>query len=446
MHTIWRNKTRMPVSTPHDLLSRANTLQDTLKQTLAQIVRLSKLPSTSPEEDTPDDLTADIHESLKSLSDDLAELHLDVSDLPAARRPTPDHLASVARLNTSLVHLDEDISSARARFRRAQLSVKRNQESAVRREREEYLRELQAAGARYASASSAEQLAEQPEQSQAQMSASLFSGRRREKRDTQTTQQDMLLTATSDVTASLRRTHTLLTSELSRSRFAQETLDASNRALEELNTRYGDLNDMLKASRGLVSTLLRSNKSDTWYLETSMYILLATLAWLVFRRLLYGPMWWIIWLPLRNMLKVIWFFGGAAVGLINQQKAEREVGRAMSSLTALSSATSTASAVRMEGTEVPQASVHDDDVERSAPGSLSEEIGSRAEWTMTGIAMATEPSQPEGQSQQGDGQRQEVRRGDQQPLRERDPVKEPPNPKKRMFEADKEDTKKRDEL
>lgn len=46
---------------------------------------------------------------------------------------------------------------------------------------------------------------------------------------------------------------------------------------------------MLKKSRDLLGTLLRSQKSDTWYLETAFYILLATLAWLLFRRILYGP-------------------------------------------------------------------------------------------------------------------------------------------------------------
>jgi len=46
---------------------------------------------------------------------------------------------------------------------------------------------------------------------------------------------------------------------------------------------------VLKKSRDLLGTLLRSQKSDTWYLETAFYILIATLAWLIFRRILYGP-------------------------------------------------------------------------------------------------------------------------------------------------------------
>lgn len=56
---------------------------------------------------------------------------------------------------------------------------------------------------------------------------------------------------------------------------------------------------MLANSRDLLGTLLRSQKSDTWYLQTAMYMLMVTGAWLLFRRILYGPMWWLVWLPLR---------------------------------------------------------------------------------------------------------------------------------------------------
>ena len=109
----------------------------------------------------------------------------------------------------------------------------------------------------------------------------------------------MLLSASSDVTASLRRTHDLMAAELQRSQFARETLEASTRELTTLSDRYSNLDTLLASSRSLVGTLIHSRKSDTWYLETTMYILLGTIAWLVFRRILYGPGWWLIYLPLR---------------------------------------------------------------------------------------------------------------------------------------------------
>lgn len=110
--------------------------------------------------------------------------------------------------------------------------------------------------------------------------------------------------ASSSVTASLRRTHDLMASELGRSEFAHETLAELSAALRQLDDSYGSLDSMLGKSRELLGTLLRSQKSDTWYLQTAFYMLAVTGAWLVFRRLLYGPIWWLLLLPLRILLGV----------------------------------------------------------------------------------------------------------------------------------------------
>lgn len=110
--------------------------------------------------------------------------------------------------------------------------------------------------------------------------------------------------ASSNVTAALRRTHDLMAAELSRSEFAHQTLTESSAALKQLNESYTSLDSMLANSRDLLGTLLRSQKSDTWYLQTALYMLLITAAWLVFRRILYGPMWWLVWLPVRTFLGV----------------------------------------------------------------------------------------------------------------------------------------------
>ncbi|KAM3554487.1 hypothetical protein MY1884_006107 [Beauveria asiatica] len=114
--------------------------------------------------------------------------------------------------------------------------------------------------------------------------------------------------ASSSVTASLRRAHDLVASELGRSEYAHQTLSESSAALRRLDDSYGSLDSMLGRSRELLGTLLRSQKSDTWYLQTAFYMLATTAAWLVFRRLLYGPLWWLVLLPLRILFGV----GGTA--------------------------------------------------------------------------------------------------------------------------------------
>jgi len=59
------------------------------------------------------------------------------------------------------------------------------------------------------------------------------------------------------------------------------------------------------SSRKLANSLLRSQKSDTWYLETAFYIIVGTIAWLLFRRMLYGPLWWLVWMPFRLIFRTI---------------------------------------------------------------------------------------------------------------------------------------------
>lgn len=88
--------------------------------------------------------------------------------------------------------------SARSQFRKAQLQAKRNAEAAKRKKRE-----LLFAGLKEGDSSASH-------------------GRR--KGQEKLSQDDLVLSASSDVTAALRRTHNLMTAELERSRFAQETL------------------------------------------------------------------------------------------------------------------------------------------------------------------------------------------------------------------------------
>lgn len=92
--------------------------------------------------------------------------------------------------------------------------------------------------------------------------------------------------------------------------------EQSTAALSSLSESYTDLDSLISSSRNLIGSLLRSRKSDTWYLETAFYILIGTIVWLLFRRILYGPMWWLVWLPLRLVMQVV--FG--ALGMASSSK------------------------------------------------------------------------------------------------------------------------------
>lgn len=118
--------------------------------------------------------------------------------------------------------------------------------------------------------------------------------------------------ASSDLTVSLRRAHQAVTEELSRSIAVHGALQESTHKMKALGADYSRMDDMLRSSRDLVGVLLKSTKTDTWYLQTTFYMLAATLAWLVFRRFMYGPLWWLVWFPVRLMFRT----GSTAVGLV----------------------------------------------------------------------------------------------------------------------------------
>lgn len=189
--------------------------------------------------------------------------------------------------------------SARAQFRKAQLQAKRNAEAAKRKERELLFASVQ--------------------------EGSTSSGPGRRRHQEKLSQDELALNASNEVTAALSRMHQLVQSGLQQSQFATDTLrrtfsspyediyklinvsliEQGTAALTSLNESYSTLSSLLTSSRSLVSTLIHSQKSDTWYLETTFYILSATIAWLVFRRLIYGPGWWLLYLPTKLMLRFI---------------------------------------------------------------------------------------------------------------------------------------------
>jgi protein transport protein SEC20 len=243
--------------------------------------------------------------------------------------------------------------------------------------------------------------------------------------------QDEAVAASGDVTAALRRTHQLLQTEVQRSHFAQEIFNESSEAIKQLSVSYNDLDTLLSSSKTLLSTLVTSQKSDTWYLETTLYVLLATIGWLVFRRLLYGPLWWFAWLPLKLAYRMIFVIFGI-VGIGGKAQASTSLSAPSSSLStsiAVSSATVIAPRVKMTD---HTSDTKDQQVKGEDKHPASEEIAKMVENSKSA-------------SEEEKGEKEEVRRGDGTKLISSDA---PRNPKKRMFEAkpDNAEDKEKDEL
>lgn len=187
----------------------------------------------------------------------------------------------------------------RTAFREAQLSARRSLAEAQKLDRDLLL-------ASFNAPKPAPPIADAQSQAQQTLTqhTELFSPRDRRRLAAKAkSQSSNLVTASSDVTEALRRTHALISGEVAKSAFAAQTLAESTAALKELQQNYEGIDGLLARSRELVGALLTSQKSDTWYLRTSLYVLFATLAWLVFRRFMYGPLWWLVWLPVRTTFR-----------------------------------------------------------------------------------------------------------------------------------------------
>ncbi|KAJ5154220.1 uncharacterized protein N7500_009659 [Penicillium coprophilum] len=233
------------------------------------------------------ELGSEIHSRLKEAEQELELLRVDIEALETGsdnrRKATATHGPKEAereRVISMAGRLAEDLKRTRGDFRTAQLQAKRNAEIAKRKERELLLSRTHSSEKK------------QPTE--------------------KLTQDDLVLNASNDVTSALRRTHQLMQAELSRSQFAQSTLEQSTAAISSLSESYSSLDTLLSSSRSLANSLLRSQKSDTWYLETAFYVLLGTIGWLLFRRVFYGPLWWLVWLPLKLIARVAFATLGAA--------------------------------------------------------------------------------------------------------------------------------------
>lgn len=124
-------------------------------------------------------------------------------------------------------------------------------------------------------------------------------------------------------------------------------LEQSTAAISSLSESYSSLDTLLASSRSLASSLLRSQKSDTWYLETAFYVLVGTITWLLFRRILYGPMWWLVWLPFKFALKFVF----ATLGVVGLTKGSTEL--SSSQVASDISATIQQTAAAISGETVP---------------------------------------------------------------------------------------------
>lgn len=231
-------------------------------------------------------------------------------------------------------------------------------------------------------------------------------------------------------------------------------IEQSTAALSTLSESYNNLDTLLSSSRTLVSSLLRSQKSDTWYLESAFWLLVTTICWLVFRRILYGPGWWLLYLPIKLVWRLLIFNTQVILSLFATIAGSLGGSKQSSAILQASERISTSLIVKPSATggfpkfhpgmSAPSIAVgaggsgakvkRPDQPSPMSEHSLSDQVGDMAEATQTSTSSA-------------DGDSKASVQGTSLMARSSD---EPPNPKKRMWEESTgpgvEKTMQRDEL
>ncbi|ETS87374.1 hypothetical protein PFICI_01202 [Pestalotiopsis fici W106-1] len=284
-----------------ELQAKLATLQEAVGQLKQHITRLAEfdyLQSGDLDDTATNELSTEIIQLIQEQEDDLGLLQEEILGL----RPLKALKHDKERLEDAAERLGEELKSCRPLLRKAQLQAQDNLKQAQKRERELLWASFSQPRSSKTSGRSS------PADGLAAAATSNHHHHHRPRARAKTARSEMskddqTVASSSDVTAALRRTHDMMAGELARSDFARRTLQESTAALAQLGESYSSLDVMLASSRDLLGTLLTSQKSDTWYLQTSFYMLAATNCWLVFRRLLYGPLWWLVWLPLRLLFR-----------------------------------------------------------------------------------------------------------------------------------------------
>ncbi|KAI1386975.1 Sec20-domain-containing protein [Hypoxylon trugodes] len=393
-----------------ELQDRLAVLQDATNQLKELIDRLANFdfqPGSVPLGASEDDnvgaeLSTEINQVLREQEEELELLREEIVDVrPGKNGSGSQH--DKERLKEGANRLELELQNCRKAFRRAQITAKHNLQQAQRQERE-----LLYASFSNPRSGASSPLPTDPTTTNSTTTAANLLTRRKPR--PQQTKEEQLISASSDVTDSLRRTHDLMASELAKSDFAHNALRESTAALSQLSDTYGSLDAMLASSRALLTTLLKSQKTDTWYLQSAFYLLLGTVCWLVFRRLLWGPTWWLVWLPLKLVFRTAVVVTGVA------KRGSQGLGTTEGAVTAT----------------MPQAQMNNEGVHTAQVSFASQVPQESSESVMGEVERITNET---GEEQSTGGNDTQGEQEGETVLRERR-EDEPRNPKKRIMEED----------
>lgn len=216
------------------------------------------------------ELAESIQLRLKEYETGVQSIELDIEDeQPGSTRNNHEVL---------LDKLRENLKLAKSRFKKAQIQGKKNAELTLQQQRQR-----------------------------------LFSGsdskdQELKEKDRFKSTEERAVGKSEDITQTLRRVHQMATTEVAKSHLNIEELEYSTKQLNELDERYTAVSVLLAGSSKLVRHLEQADKKDRQYMIMALSFLALTFCWVVWRRVLKGPVMLILW-SLAKVLGLAKFFG-----------------------------------------------------------------------------------------------------------------------------------------
>lgn len=228
----------------------------------------ARLRNSTGSASTHDNLIASIRESIQVLEKDLEYANTFVED--------EDDMETRQEQKLMVLIYMDDLSTHRRLYRKAVLEARKNLETT---KKAEHLLLISATESK-----ASEEIATINQHNKAA---------RRSRRDEDTS--SSVLSASSDVTSELRKTHALMSEELSKSALSQELLAQSSSTLTALGEEYTAFGAILNGSKRLLKELENADRTDQLWIWGSFGFFCVVVAWILYRRILSRPVNALIW-------------------------------------------------------------------------------------------------------------------------------------------------------
>lgn len=116
--------------------------------------------------------------------------------------------------------------------------------------------------------------------------------------------QTQLLEKNKAITASLQATRQMMSTSIMHTELNIDTIDQQSKDLGQLNDKFSDFNDLLTRSRAIVQFIQKQDRSDKNRIYMSLGFLAAVCFWVIWRRILKLPVYFMLW----SLLKVFRIF------------------------------------------------------------------------------------------------------------------------------------------